>query len=133
MLLLPLCLGFLAVRKRYVTSTTSSLGPPFSGSGNHSSGIREGLLSRGWVENPEHNSNIFDLKWSIKNSEIDHSALWTGQMVNHFDDAACITTKIGLCMRLRQLQWFESADYRKFYPRAYALHELTDKQAFLQV
>lgn len=91
------------------------------------------MLERGWVENEDHGSNVFDLKWSIKNSELDHMALWPGQIVNHFDAAACLTTKMGLCMRVRQLAWFEPADHRRFYPRCYALHDRDDKPAFLQV
>lgn len=36
-----------------------------SGGGNHSSGIRNGLLARGWMENEDHNSVHFDFKWAI--------------------------------------------------------------------
>lgn len=31
-----------------------------------SHGIRAGLVSRGWFENPEHNSPFFDYKWSCE-------------------------------------------------------------------
>ena len=31
--------------------------------------IREALLQRGWIENPDHSSNIFDFKWTVKSDE----------------------------------------------------------------
>ena len=65
-----------------------------AGNGNHSCGIRKGLLDRGWVQNPEHNSIHFDLKWAVSSLDIDFKALWGGQVVNHFGKATCITTKV---------------------------------------
>ena len=70
--------------------------PPPSGSllGVHSTGIRAGLLARGWYENPEKNSPHFELKWAVSSNDIDHLVLRPGQVVNHYKQAATITTKV---------------------------------------
>jgi hypothetical protein len=37
--------------------------------------IKTALLDRGWVENTDKDSNIFDLKWTLKTKDIDHNSL----------------------------------------------------------
>lgn len=54
-----------------------------AGTGNHSSGIREGLLARGWHENPDGNSPFFDFKWSINPLDISQESLWPAQVYTH--------------------------------------------------
>jgi hypothetical protein len=78
---------------QYLTSTIPLL--YHAGTGQHSNGIRQGLLRRGWVENPDHDSPLFHFKWAVKCADIDHGNLASGQLVNHFARAACITTKVG--------------------------------------
>eukprot|EP00798_Chlamydomonas_sp_ICE-L_P017105 gene17105-23404_t len=81
----------------------------------------QGLLERGWCENSDHCSPHFDLKWAVAASDINKETLWHSQIVNHFGKATCITTKVGLCRTLRELAWYEAADYRDFYPRGFDL------------
>jgi hypothetical protein len=70
-------------------------------------GIREGLVERGWKEHREEDSLIFDLKWTIKTSDIPFKALNRDQIVNHFQRNGNLTTKVGLTRNLRSLKWFE--------------------------
>jgi len=37
--------------------------------------LRQGLLNRGWVENPDVYSPCFDLKWACKVADIDFARL----------------------------------------------------------
>ncbi|KAG2454764.1 hypothetical protein HYH02_000599 [Chlamydomonas schloesseri] len=103
-----------------------------SGTGNHSHGIRAGLVARGWYENPEHNSPFFDYKWSSNPLDIAHEQLWPGQTVNHFKNAQCLTTKHGLCHTVREMVWWEAADAATFYPRAYDISDEANRREFLQ-
>jgi tubulin monoglycylase TTLL3/8 len=69
------------------------------------------------VENPDHDSGNFDLKWSIKCSELGHAELWASQVVNGFVRCGCLTTKVGLTRTLRELAWCDSANADTFFPR----------------
>eukprot|EP00201_Polytomella_parva_P014478 CAMPEP_0175072826 /NCGR_PEP_ID=MMETSP0052_2-20121109/20155_1 /TAXON_ID=51329 ORGANISM="Polytomella parva, Strain SAG 63-3" /NCGR_SAMPLE_ID=MMETSP0052_2 /ASSEMBLY_ACC=CAM_ASM_000194 /LENGTH=197 /DNA_ID=CAMNT_0016340433 /DNA_START=122 /DNA_END=712 /DNA_ORIENTATION=+ len=93
-----------------------------AGAGTHSTGIRQGLLSRGWVENDDHNSPFFDFKWAANPLDIKHDLLLPHQIVNHYKNATCITTKLGLANIIRETPWHEASDFKQFYPRAYDLH-----------
>jgi len=94
---------------------------------------RQGLLQRGWLENPDHNSAFFDLKWAVRSVDIDHAALLAGQIVNHFVMGVRLTTKVGLLYCLRETSWFVDADCHSFFPRSYDLSQAGDRDAFLQV
>jgi hypothetical protein len=37
--------------------------------------LKKSLKKRGWVENKDHNSPCFDLKWTLKSKDINHSEL----------------------------------------------------------
>merc|ERR1719171_825935 len=63
--------------------------------------MRDALLRRGWVQNPDEASRHFDLKWA-RAALIDHDNLLTGQIVNHYDRCREITTKVGLSLNLRE-------------------------------
>lgn len=101
--------------------------------GTHSyQGIREALLERGWREHREEESMIFDLKWTVKTTDIAFKALNKDQVVNHFAKNSCITTKVGLTRNLRNLKWFEDVDMDHFFPRSYDLHDPEELYDFVE-
>ena len=83
--------------------------------------IKKALKRRGWVENKDSSSPCFDLKWVLKSKDIDHNTLNDRQLVNHFNKAAAITTKVGLCHNLKNLIWFNNVDIDTFYPLCFDL------------
>ncbi|OON19969.1 Tubulin-tyrosine ligase family protein, partial [Opisthorchis viverrini] len=68
--------------------------------------------------------------WSLKKSQVDFRFLRKDQIINHHCRAP-FTTKVGLCLWLRQLRWFEDRDASEFFPRCYILADDEDKQAFV--
>ncbi len=83
--------------------------------------VKKALKKRGWVENKDPLSPCFDLKWTLKSKDIDHNTLSDTQLVNHFNKAAAITTKVGLTHNLNNLIWFNNIDIDTFYPRCFDL------------
>jgi len=83
--------------------------------------LKKSLRKRGWVENKDHASPCFDLKWTLKSKDINHNELKNDQLVNHFPKAQAITTKVGLMHNLKNLIWFNNIDIETFYPRCYDL------------
>lgn len=55
------------------------------------------------------------------------------QVVNHFSKAGVIVSKVGLCRTIRELAWYEAADWMTFYPRCFDLSDTVDRDAFMQV
>lgn len=97
------------------------------------SALRHALLKRGWAENKDahHNeSTIFNLKWTLKASNIDQSSLRRHQIVNHFQNARTITTKEGLQRTLRYSRWY-AKDMDTYYPRTYDLFQDQELDEFL--
>eukprot|EP00002_Diphylleia_rotans_P015536 TRINITY_DN3009_c1_g1_i2.p1 TRINITY_DN3009_c1_g1~~TRINITY_DN3009_c1_g1_i2.p1 ORF type:complete len:1116 (+),score=211.00 TRINITY_DN3009_c1_g1_i2:238-3348(+) len=93
--------------------------------------IRTELIQRGWVENPDPTSCVFDFKWTTYSNDINFRKLNKKQVVNHFEGVDVLTTKLGLLKSLRQLFWLESQDYQSFYPRSYDLSDASDLKDFL--
>jgi len=83
--------------------------------------VKRALKSRGWVENKDKDSPCFDLKYTLKTSDIDYNHLHTNQIVNHFGKTTSITTKVGLTHSLKNLIWFNNVDVDTFYPRCFDL------------
>ena len=118
------------LRKKYGASETDKLFN-ISGAATSYEGVRRALLARGWKEHREEESMIFDLKWTIKTSDIAFKALHKDQLVNHFARNGNLTTKVGLTRNLRNLKWFEDVDMDEFFPRSYDLADPDELADFI--
>ncbi|XP_064605541.1 tubulin tyrosine ligase 3-like isoform X2 [Liolophura sinensis] len=69
--------------------------------------------------------------WVLKRDAIDYRFLGREQMVNHYCKAGSFTTKVGLCVNMRNVPWYEQANPDVFFPRCYRLSHNEDKEAFI--
>lgn len=93
--------------------------------------VRDALVRRGWRQNPDEASPHFDLKWTLKTSEVGFTKLAAAQRANHFSKAGCITTKAGLIHTLQDAHAYTPAERMDFYPRAYDLGDANDYVEFV--
>lgn len=94
--------------------------------------LKDSLLSRGWIENPDRDSSHFNLKFTLKKADINYMSLQSHQYVNHYEKNTSITTKNGLCRNIRNLIWHQQEDIDAFYPRCFDLNDLNDFEDFVE-
>jgi tubulin monoglycylase TTLL3/8 len=93
--------------------------------------VKDELLSRGWVFNPDPASPHFDLKWTLKSSDVTKGSLQPWQLTNHYLKNVALTTKIGLMKSLQQLNWVADVSPDDIFPRGYDLSSPLEIQEYL--
>ena len=94
--------------------------------------FKNALLQRGWVKNPDSKSPCYELKFTLMGKDIDYGSLNETQIVNHFEKANALTTKVGISRSLRNLIWFNNVDIDAFYPRCYDCNDESEFEDFLE-
>jgi hypothetical protein len=92
--------------------------------------VKTALLQRGWYFNPDSSSPFFDLKWTLRSSDISES-LQPWQLTNHFLKNIALTTKVGLLKSLQQLVWLDDVSAVDILPRGYDLSNPQEIQEYL--
>lgn len=92
--------------------------------------LKTELLKRGWIENKDLQSRVFDLKFT-KCGDIDFETLRPEQQVNHFWRSWELTTKVGLTMSMRNAHWHGTMKGDAFYPRAFNLYDVNERADFV--
>ncbi|XP_029471169.1 protein monoglycylase TTLL8 isoform X2 [Rhinatrema bivittatum] len=78
-------------------------------------------------------NEIPSLIWTVRRDVIDYHTLMKDQMLNHFGRTGSFTTKIGLCLNLRNLSWYVEANPDAFFPRCYSLCSTAERQTFIDL
>ena len=94
--------------------------------------LKEELLRRGWVKNPDYVSEMYSLKWTLLERDINYESLRREQIVNHFQKSSHITTKAGLNKTLKSCRWSSDVDPNSFYPVAFDLSQEEELDDYVQ-
>ncbi|XP_075455945.1 protein monoglycylase TTLL8 isoform X2 [Ascaphus truei] len=70
--------------------------------------------------------------WTIRRDVVDYHCLNKDQILNHYGRTGSFTTKIGMCLNLRNLPWYAEANPDTFFPRCYNLCSEDEKHAFIE-
>ncbi|KAL4438623.1 hypothetical protein ABPG74_015521 [Tetrahymena malaccensis] len=94
--------------------------------------LKNYLKEQGWIENPNPESLVFDLKWVTKKKDVDKDVLLDQQITNHFQKNHNLTSKNGIALNLRNLIWYDSVDIDTFYPRCFDLSDVQEFEDFIE-
>jgi len=86
--------------------------------------IKAELKSRGWFENPDPESDVFDFFYAMKLRSLTKGTkrkLKDGQIANRFMGSGELCSKAGLAKNIGNVKWLAAADHRSFFPRCYVL------------
>ncbi|MDR3549692.1 MAG: hypothetical protein P4M11_15710 [Candidatus Pacebacteria bacterium] len=86
--------------------------------------MKAALEHRGWVENPDQDSDFFDFKWTLRQREVKYDRLQEHQRVNHFRKNGELSTKVGLLHNVKNLVWYRGVDVDTFQPNSYDLADV---------
>ena len=93
--------------------------------------VKKALIDRGWTYNPDSQSDMFNLKWSVKSADVSNTNLRHWQFINHFCHSSAITTKVGLLKCMREVSWFCDVEEKCFLPRGYDLSDFESTLEFI--
>ena len=93
--------------------------------------VRKALVKRGWCENITAGSNVFDLKWTLYDTDVGYRDLRPHQIVNHFQGNDELTTKAGLCRSLRSSKWTLDVDTDELAPMSFDVSDVNEYDSFL--
>jgi tubulin monoglycylase TTLL3/8 len=92
--------------------------------------VKEELLQRGWFFNEDRESPFFDLKWTLRSTDVKNN-IQPHQLTNHFLKNTAITTKVGLMKSMRNLIWFAPETEDAIFPRGYDLKHPVELAMFM--
>lgn len=96
-------------------------------------GIRNALLERGWVENEDRASSVWEFKYALWQKDIGElGELDESQVVNYFARNSELCSKNGLCNNLYSCCTLGQVDVDSFYPRCYDLSSSTQADHFIE-
>mmetsp|Transcript_36388 Transcript_36388/g.57919 ORF Transcript_36388/g.57919 Transcript_36388/m.57919 type:complete len:823 (+) Transcript_36388:101-2569(+) len=96
-------------------------------------GIRNALLERGWVENDDRNSSLWEFKYALWQRDIGELGdLDDSQVINYFARNSELVSKVGLCNNLYSCCTLDQVDVDSFFPRCYDLTNTSQVDNFIE-